>query len=78
MKVLEFNRSLNFNTALGLRPDSDINGSGNVCIGAGVSGEAGVDDSTYIRNVNTTKQSPADGIALLLFVCLTAELGTSL
>ena len=31
----------------------------------GVAGEAGVDDSTYIRNVNTTEQSPADGIAFV-------------
>jgi hypothetical protein len=28
-----------------------------VCIGEGVLGEAGVNDSTYIRNVNTTVQS---------------------
>jgi hypothetical protein len=32
--------------ALGRSAGSDINGSGNVCIGHGVSGEAGVDDST--------------------------------
>ena len=35
------------------------------CIGQGVDGEAGVDDSTYIRNVNTTEQSPAAGVAFV-------------
>ena len=64
-EALNNNTVGNFNTALGTSAGSDINGSGNVCIGAGVSGEVGVDDSTYIRNVNTTKQSPADGIAFV-------------
>jgi hypothetical protein len=42
-----------------------VDGSGNVCIGQGVDGEAGVDDRTYIRNVNTTEQGPADGVAFV-------------
>ena len=41
---------------------ADINGSGNVCIGEGVSGEAGVDNRTYIRNINTTAQSFSAGV----------------
>jgi trimeric autotransporter adhesin len=45
------------NTAIGYLAGEVITGSGNVCIGAQVAGEAGVDDSTYIRNVNTTVQS---------------------
>jgi uncharacterized coiled-coil protein SlyX len=59
------NTTGNNNTALGGSAGSDINGSGNVCIGQRVSGEAGVDDSTYIRNVNTTEQSPAEDIAFV-------------
>ena len=39
------------NTAVGAGAGANINGSGNVCIGQGVLGEAGVDDTTYIRNV---------------------------
>jgi hypothetical protein len=54
-----------FNTALGVNAGSDIIGSGNVCIGEGVSGEALVDDSTYIRNVNTTEQTPAEDVAFV-------------
>jgi len=50
---------------LGATAGQDITGTGNVCIGAGVLGETGVDDNTYIRNVNTTEQSPADGIAFV-------------
>jgi hypothetical protein len=45
------------NTAIGYLAGEVISGSGNLCIGAQVAGEAGVDDSTYIRNVNTTVQS---------------------
>jgi hypothetical protein len=41
----------NNNTALGSQAGSSIDGSGNVCIGKGVSGDAGVDDTTWIRNV---------------------------
>jgi len=51
-----------FNTALGYRAGFDITGDGNVCIGEGVDGEEGVDDSTYIRNINTTMQSFSAGV----------------
>jgi hypothetical protein len=63
--ALLFNTSGDNNTALGRSAGLDINGSGNVCIGQGVSGEAGVDDSTYIRNVNTTEQGPDEGVAFV-------------
>ena len=55
-----------FNRALGVYAGSGIiRGSGNVCIGEGVFGEAFVDDSTYIRNVNTTEQTPANDVAFV-------------
>src|SRR5262245_8007139 len=63
VNALLFNISGDNNTALGRGAGIDIHGSGNVCIGEGVSGEDGVDDSTYIRNVNTTDQSPAADVA---------------
>jgi hypothetical protein len=45
------------NTSLGADAGSSLTtGSGNVCIGQGVFGEAGVNDSTYIRNVWFTSQ----------------------
>ena len=52
----------NGNTVLGNSAGQNINGSGNVCIGSGVSGEGGVDDSTYIRNVNTLLQNFSAGV----------------
>ena len=45
------NTSGNNNTALGTTAGFDISGSGNVCIGQGVSGQGGVSDTTWIRNV---------------------------
>jgi hypothetical protein len=58
-----FNNTIgNFNTALGFFAGADITGDGNVCIGQGVEGEAGVDDSTYIRNVNTLTQNFSAGV----------------
>jgi uncharacterized coiled-coil protein SlyX len=63
--ALESNVSGEDNTALGSLAGVNINGSGNVCIGQGVSGEVGVNDSTYIRNVNTTEQSPAEDVAFV-------------
>jgi trimeric autotransporter adhesin len=56
------NQTGNLNTAIGSEAGEDITGSGNVCIGEGVLGEAGVDDRTYIRNVNTTAQSFSAGV----------------
>jgi hypothetical protein len=51
-----------FNTAVGQGGGLNITGYGNVCIGAGVFGEAGVDSSTYIRNVNTLAQNFSAGV----------------
>jgi hypothetical protein len=65
INALLSNTTGNTNTAFGSSAGSDINGSGNVCIGEGVSGEAGVDDSTYMRNVNTTEQGPAKDVAFV-------------
>jgi Chaperone of endosialidase len=56
------NTTGNSNTALGNAAGQQITGSGNVCIGGGVPGEAGVDDSTYIRNVNTLLQNFSAGV----------------
>jgi hypothetical protein len=56
------NTTGNSNTALGNGAGQPITGSGNVCIGGGVSGEAGVDNSTYIRNVNTLLQNFSAGV----------------
>jgi len=51
-----------FNTAIGQSAGLNITGSGNVCIGQGVGGEAAVDDRTYIRNVNTLTQNFSAGV----------------
>ena len=56
------NETGSFNTGIGSEAGEDITGSGNVCIGEGVLGEAGVDDRTYIRNINTTVQSFSAGV----------------
>jgi hypothetical protein len=50
------------NTALGNTAGLSITGNGNVCIGQGVLGEGGVNDSTYIRNVNTLTQNFSAGM----------------
>jgi hypothetical protein len=50
------------NTALGAGAGLNITGNGNVCIGLDVFGEAGVDDRTYIRNVNTLTQNFSAGV----------------
>jgi len=57
------------NTAIGVAAGGTIDGNGNVCIGAFVQGEAGVNDTTYIRNVNTLVQPIAmgtDGVTVRL------------
>jgi len=59
------------NTALGYFAGANITGVGNVCIGEGVVGEAGVDHSTYIRNVNTLTQNFSAGINDYVTVRLT-------
>jgi Chaperone of endosialidase len=50
------------NTALGSLAGVSITGTGNVCIGQAVFGEANVDDRTYIRNVNTLTQNFSAGV----------------
>lgn len=63
--ALGVNTAGNDNTAVGRHAGDVITGSGNVCIGEGVAGEAGVDNSTYIRNVNMTEQAPDAGVAFV-------------
>jgi hypothetical protein len=75
VNALLFNTSGNNNTAVGRSAGLDIHGSGNVCIGQGVSGEDGVDDSTYIRNVNATEQAPDEGIAFVTVRLSDSRLG---
>jgi len=52
--ALQGNSTGSDNTAIGRSAGFNITGSGNVCIGEGVFGVAGVDDTTWIRNINTT------------------------
>jgi len=70
-RALWTNISGDFNTAVGFGAGADITGDGNVCIGRGVEGEAGVDDRTYIRNINTTAQSFSAGVNNYVTVRLT-------
>jgi len=49
------------NTAVGHNAGQFVTGSGNVCIGQGV-GHSGVDDTTWIRNVNTLAQNFSAGV----------------
>jgi hypothetical protein len=55
-RVLE-NSTGDFNTALGYSAGVAITGDGNVCIGAGESGVAGVNNTTWIRNVYASDAS---------------------
>ena len=57
----QYNRQRQHSHRLG-HAGFSITGSGNVCIGAGVFGVAGVDDRTYIRNVNTLTQNFSAGV----------------
>jgi hypothetical protein len=50
------------NTAIGSGAGLNVTGDGNVCIGFGVNGEVGVDNITYIRNVNTFAQNFSAGV----------------
>jgi Chaperone of endosialidase len=59
------------NTALGNEAGSNITASGNVCIGAGVNGEAGAINTTWIRNVNTLTQNFSAGVNDYVTVRLT-------
>jgi trimeric autotransporter adhesin len=59
------------NTALGWNAGVDLTGTGNVCIGQGVSGDAGADGTTWIRNVNTLTQNFSAGVNDYVTVRLT-------
>jgi hypothetical protein len=50
-RALYNNMTGGVNTAIGSLAGLDITGNGNVCIGQNVSGAAGVNDTTWIRNV---------------------------
>jgi hypothetical protein len=65
----------NQNTAIGVSSGVNIDGDGNVCIGAFVPGEAGVNDTTYIRNVNTFVQPIVMGIDGVTVRLLDGRLG---
>src|SRR5256885_765963 len=62
-QALAGNFTGNNNTAMGSNAGTSIIGSGNVCIGQGGSGEGGVDDRPYIRNVNTLLQNFSAGVS---------------
>ena len=55
--ALSGNTAGSFNTAIGLSAGSSITGDGNVCIGDEVPGVAGVNDTTWIRNVYSSVAS---------------------
>jgi uncharacterized coiled-coil protein SlyX len=74
-QALDSNVSGSFNTAIGDSAGFDVTGSGNVCIGEGVFGETGVDDSTYIRNINTTAQPIVAGVDGVTVDLTTGKLG---
>jgi hypothetical protein len=69
--ALQSNSTGSDNTAIGRSAGFNITGSGNVCIGEGVFGVAGVDDRIYIRNINTTVQSFSAGVNDYVTVRLT-------
>jgi trimeric autotransporter adhesin len=70
-QALTNNTTGDSNTALGQNAGLSITGSGNVCICDGVFGDAGVNDSTYIRNVNTLLQNFSAGVNNYVTVRLT-------
>jgi hypothetical protein len=61
-RALLTNTSGDFNTAVGFGAGVNITGDGNVCIGRDAEGEAGVDNRTYISNINTTAQTFSAGV----------------
>ena len=61
VNALALNTTGSANTASGSFAGASITGDGNVCIGAGVEGVAGENNSTWIRNINTTLQSFVGG-----------------
>src|SRR5262245_50741177 len=60
--ALQTNTTGDGNTALGRDAGLSVTGSNNVCIGRTVHGDAGVDDTTWIRNVNTLTQNFSAGV----------------
>ena len=70
-RALLTNTSGDFNTAVGFGAGVNITGDSNVCIGNGAAGEPGVDDRTYIANINTTLQSFSAGVNDYVTVRLT-------
>ncbi|TMP92913.1 MAG: hypothetical protein E6L08_07120 [Verrucomicrobia bacterium] len=74
-EALKTNVSGSFNTAIGDSAGFDITGDGNVCIGEGVLGQTGVNDSTYIRNINTTAQPIVAGVDGVTVDLTTGRLG---
>ena len=50
-RALHDNTTGNNTTGIGYYAGHDVTGDGNVCIGANVFGAAGVDNTTWIRNV---------------------------
>jgi uncharacterized coiled-coil protein SlyX len=74
-QALDSNVSGSSNTAIGDSAGLDVTGDGNVCIGEGVFGETGVNDSTYVRNVNTTAQPIVAGVDGVTVDLTTGRLG---
>ena len=74
-EALKTNVSGSFNTGIGDSAGFDITGDGNVCIGEGVLGQTGVNDSTYIRNINTTAQPIVAGVDGVTVDLTTGRLG---
>ncbi len=62
LQALASNSSGDDNTSLGRSAGGSVTGSGNVCIGQGVQGNAAVNDTTWIRNVNTLIQNFSAGV----------------
>src|SRR5262249_13845496 len=61
-RALHNNINGNQNMAAGYYAGHDVTGDGNVCIGANVFGVGAVDNTTWIRNVNTLAQNFSAGV----------------
>jgi hypothetical protein len=59
--ALQDNETGSANTAIGYRAGLDVTGDNNVCIGGAI-GVAGVDNTTWIANVNTLTQNFSAGV----------------
>ena len=62
LQALANNSSGDDNTAIGRGAGASVTGSGNVCIGHGVQGDEAVNDTTWVRNVNTLTQNFSAGV----------------